>query len=75
MLKPDTALRKDRRGSNAIETLQHRHYAAIAGIIANLPDQDMAREEVAEHFARALAANPRFDRDRFLAAAEKREEE
>lgn len=64
-LPRDAALRKDRTNAHDLTTFQHRHYAAIAGIISELGD---ARESVAAHFARKLASNPRFDKRRFLEA-------
>jgi hypothetical protein len=47
---------------------QHRHYVAIAAIIATLTDNE--RAAVADTFATALhGTNPNFNRDRFFAAA------
>ena len=47
---------------------EHRHFARIAEIIADLPDEQ--RDEIANHFAFALRSdNPRFSYDRFEAAA------
>lgn len=69
-----TAARKDRTADLA--PMQHRHFATIATIIrsmAKVPNQTHGfidvREDVAEHFADHLAlTNPKFDRDRFIAA-------
>jgi hypothetical protein len=48
--------------------LEHRHYKAIARIIAMLPTPQ--RREIAEHFSFELrGTNPNFDRDRFYNAA------
>lgn len=47
---------------------EHRHFSAMASIIADLPEA--MRDDVANHFAFALrSSNPRFDYDRFEAAA------
>lgn len=47
---------------------QHRHYAAMAKIIASMPEA--AREVAAVRFATGLLnTNPDFDSLRFLAAA------
>lgn len=73
-LTVDAAFSKDKTNAKAFETLQHRHYAVIAGIIATLnhtPRKDgyfTMREGTADHFANELSANPRFDRARFLRA-------
>lgn len=55
---------------------QHRHYAKIASIIAELPafplliESGDHREFVAAAFARALlGTNPNYDADRFYEAA------
>jgi hypothetical protein len=64
MLKPEAALRKDRR---ADAQLEHRHFAMIARIIATMPAKD--RDNAAVHFAVHLrSTNPRFDYERFLRA-------
>ena len=64
-----TAARKDRNAG--LCEMQHRHFAAIATIIARL-DGTMTkadRQTVAEHFAWELAAtNDKFDKARFLTA-------
>jgi len=66
MLNPHAAARKDARFD--ITTLQHRHFAAIAGIIAAMVNDD-ERRAAARHFVRCLAnSNPRFNRERFIAA-------
>ncbi|HEX8838169.1 MAG TPA: hypothetical protein VF748_14605 [Candidatus Acidoferrum sp.] len=65
-LKSDAALRKDR---TTRATLQHRHFAAIARIIFELPGRDWDRPELANLFADALTgSNCRFDRVRFIKA-------
>lgn len=68
MLKPDAALRKDRTTD---AELQHRHFAFIAAVIADLQNDTgrATRLHMAHHFADACArTNPRFDRARFLRA-------
>lgn len=66
----ESALRKDKRNaSRTIGGMQHRHFAIIAGIIAQMEPE--ARARVAREFAAKLApTNPRFDRKRFLMACE-----
>jgi len=67
MLTESTALRKDQRNAKNLETLQHRHYAVIAGIIHRMPADQ--RAQTATHFARELTAtNPKFSRSRFMTA-------
>ena len=76
MLKPEAAARKDKLGADYPATLQHRHFAVIAGILAELDGVALAinpeqRRAIREHFADRLArTNPKFDRKRFLAACE-----
>ena len=69
-LTTETALRKDR--NTGVANMEHRHFATVAAIIADMDDGTMSRDDVrcvAEHFARKLAdTNPRFDRERFLRA-------
>ena len=66
MLTIKSANRKDIRTGKA--DLQHRHFCTIAAIIRRLPDAGH-RADMALHFADELATtNPRFDRERFLAA-------
>lgn len=55
--------------------MQHRHFATVAAIVANMRgDLDLRFSQgevdrIAKHFADELAkTNPRFDRKRFLAA-------
>lgn len=75
MLNDKSALRKDRKSAGDFCTMQHRHFAVVAGVIAGFPqsrgpveDFDF-RDNVAELFADAFAkTNPRFDRARFLRA-------
>lgn len=73
-LTPETALRKDRTQPTAPK-FQHRHFAAIAAVIAELPDDPYSPISgegtlaVARAFANALQdTNPNFDRNRFLRA-------
>lgn len=76
-LTDSAASAKDRRSAGTVSTLQtlqllqHRHYAALAGIIATLDPS--YRELVALRFADSLNANPRFERARFLAACQPKE--
>ena len=75
-LKPQAALDKDKLGARYPATLQHRHFAVIAGILADLDGVKLSinpeqRRAIREHFADSLrATNPNFDRARFLAACE-----
>lgn len=63
-LTPDTALRKDRR--SGVTSLQHRHFATIAAIIADFPGD---REALAQHFGyRLQETNANFDSQRFIRA-------
>lgn len=67
-LKPAAAARKDALGAKHPATMQHRHFAVIAGIILDMPGLT-ARPLVARHFADRLAGtNENFDRARFLKA-------
>lgn len=71
-LTSQAAARKDRVNATGT-TFEHRHFAAIAGILKGMQhDPALTREEltwVIERFALELATtNPRFDRARFLAA-------
>jgi hypothetical protein len=64
-LTEKSALTKDQR--TGLAPMQHRHYAAIAAIIATLPDAH--RRDVAFHFALKLqSTNNAFDSRRFLLA-------
>lgn len=66
MLTQESAARKDK--ANAKGTLEHRHFATIAAIIAGVLDDDQ-RVTMAYIFANNLPdTNPRFDRVRFLRA-------
>ena len=69
MLSPNTALTKDKRNAKNSEVMQHRHFAVVAGIIAELDVDYPQRAIIADQFARKLAAtNSRFDRARFIKA-------
>lgn len=58
---------KDTRTADSSVSLQHRHFAFIAATIADLPFN--TREQTARAFSEACKrTNPRFDRERFLAA-------
>lgn len=66
-MTPQSQLRKDKRGAHGVDTLQHRHLAAIAGIIAKIELGE--RGDIARHFADEIGkGNSRFDRTRFLRA-------
>ena len=74
-LKPEAALRKDKTNAKG-DVFQHRHFAVIAGILSELDGDSLgvsfggiAKRAIFDHFADHLAdTNPRFDRNRFLAA-------
>jgi hypothetical protein len=74
MLTTSSALNKDQRTAKfrGAEVLQHRHYAFIASVIASMPTSTAeyrARKDFTMWtFVSAMKANPRFDRDRFVAA-------
>ena len=73
-LKPQAALDKDKLGARHPATLQHRHFAVIAGILAEPKARGADPKQhatVCEHFANELAkTNPNFDPKRFLIACE-----
>lgn len=51
-------------------TFQHRHYVAIADHIATNMQEWEAKDDIVAQFAMLFAKdNPRFDRERFMAAA------
>ena len=70
----ESALRKDKRTGKyrQLDSMQHRHYAVIAAIIAAMPDHAAtlraAKRSTALLFADKLAANPNFNRARFMLA-------
>ncbi len=76
MLSTQAATRKDKRtasnrGNRLDGTLQHRHFAVIASLLAEerqfMPGD--RHDYMVERFAKALAGtNPNFDRQRFLRA-------
>jgi hypothetical protein len=70
MMTEQAALNKDRRAGYC--EMQHRHFAAIAAIIAKIPPYNYEeRRFIARHFAEELShTNPNFDRDRFLKACD-----
>lgn len=63
-----------RKDVGKIADMQHRHFATVATIIAELSRQHGAEtahtpEQIAAHFAHYLArTNARFDRARFMRA-------
>ncbi len=67
MLTKESAARKDST-TGATAELQHRHFAFIAAVLAEI-DNKKQRNEMAGRFADACErTNPRFDRARFFAA-------
>ena len=71
-LTTESAARKDKTTGASAE-LQHRHFAFIAATIKAMPDFAVTlrtqKRSVALAFADACArTNPKFDRNRFLAA-------
>jgi len=68
-LKTEAANCKDRTtGTNSVR-MEHRHFAKIAAIIAELDGGTYGRDDIASVFASALAdTNPNFNRNRFLQA-------
>ena len=74
-LTVESAARKDKRSAKhaKMDAMQHRHFAVIAGIIADMPTHAAslraAKRSVALMFADKLAeSNQRFNRIRFLVA-------
>lgn len=66
---------KDKRTALKGVEMQHRHFAFIAATIAGMPDHAPSlraqKASTAAAFASACArTNPKFDRDRFIAACE-----
>lgn len=72
-LTTESAARKDRTTAAGVPTLEHRHFAFIADVIASMPTHAATlrtqQRSCALSFADACArTNPRFDRARFLSA-------
>ena len=66
-LTKESAARKDKR--TGLAPMQHRHFATIAAIINEMKAGTGYKTDLAETFAERLAeTNPKFDRERFLAA-------
>ena len=66
MLTNHSTLSKDKRNARN-PVMEHRHFAVVAGIIAELPTNQ--RGHIAGFFADKLAGtNPKFNRARFIAA-------
>ena len=66
-LTQSTAANKDANSAKEKDTMQHRHFAVVAGIIKDMPANQ--RQAVAEHFASGLrSANSKFNKARFLKA-------
>jgi len=66
-LSTNAAMQKDKTTGKSVE-LQHRHFAFIASVIADIPDGSQ-RYEMAYHFALACrGSNRHFDHDRFMRA-------
>lgn len=76
-LKTASASRKDISTAANGVTLEHRHFALIAAVIADLEDSNdrpLGIDDVREAFAYACArTNPKFNRARFIAATIKQE--
>lgn len=68
-LSTTAALAKDKYTARTRSgTMQHRHFAAIASILAGMPDED-GRDCASRLFACELSrTNPNFNRARFLKA-------
>lgn len=73
-LSAEAAARKDRTNAHNA-TFEHRHFAALAAMLAELkPSQRLSlsgttHRYICHYFADRLAGtNPRFDRKRFLVA-------
>jgi len=64
-LTVESALRKDTLGAKFPATMEHRHFAVIAGILRDFGADRDACEAWAD---RLNPTNPRFDRARFLRA-------
>lgn len=74
-----SANRKDICTAQHGVTLEHRHFAFIAATIAAMPDHApnlrAQKASTANAFANACATtNPKFNRDRFIAACQLRDE-
>lgn len=73
-LKPEAAARKDATNAFA-PSMEHRHFATIAAILASLVDtydNPLTKHDVIEAFADQIArTNSKFDRQRFLTACGK----
>jgi hypothetical protein len=72
-LKADGALRKDQ--TNAYSLMEHRHFATVAAILKGCKPHGVRRNELDEWRRIVIAfaddlrlTNPKFDRQRFLAA-------
>lgn len=66
-LSTQAAMRKDKTTAGFVE-LQHRHFAFIAAVIADIADAGQ-RYEMAYRFALACrGTNKAFDHDRFMRA-------
>lgn len=66
-LSMQAAMSKDKFAGKHVE-LQHRHFAFIAAVIAEIADANQ-RYEMAYHFALACRkTNKNFDHDRFMIA-------
>lgn len=67
MLTQESALHKDRRNAGDLSGFQHRHYAALAGIVRTVKDET-ERERLMHLFVDHLTCNSNFDRRWFEAA-------
>jgi len=65
-LSANAALSKDKTTGKSV-TLQHRHFAFIASVIADIPAP--VRKQMANIFCNACyGTNPNFDAERFIRA-------
>ena len=66
-LSTQAAMQKDKASAGFCK-MEHRHFALIAGVIANMTDAN-SRYETAYLFGLSLRkTNPSFDHDRFMRA-------
>jgi hypothetical protein len=71
-MSDDAAMQKDRTMPQAPK-FQHRHFAAIAAMIADYQGEDVVRNIMAGYFADRLEeTNPKFSRERFFRACKPR---
>lgn len=66
-MTPASALRKDLSHAGDLSGFQHRHYAALAGIVRTVADVG-ERDRLTHLFVDHLTVNSNFNRARFEAA-------